>query len=90
MLVQVNTDNHIKGHADLNRYVQNAVQGALGRFEPQLVRVVLDDENATRDDRTPPVFEQMNEARRASLRDRLQQCRRALVVTPLLDRAIES
>ena len=48
MLVQVNTDNHIKGHANLTDYVQTAVQGALGRFEPQLVRieVQLTDENS--------------------------------------------
>jgi ribosome-associated translation inhibitor RaiA len=48
MLVQVNTDNHIKGHANLAEYVQTAVQGALGRFEPQLIRVEvqLTDENS--------------------------------------------
>jgi ribosome-associated translation inhibitor RaiA len=48
MLVQVNTDNHIKGHANLAQYVETAIQGALGRFEPQLVRVEvqLTDENS--------------------------------------------
>jgi ribosome-associated translation inhibitor RaiA len=48
MLVQVNTDNHIDGRADLSQYVETAVQGALGRFEPQLVRVEvqLTDENS--------------------------------------------
>jgi ribosome-associated translation inhibitor RaiA len=51
MLVQLNTDNHVLGHADLARYVENAVQGALGRFEPQLTRVEvqLTDQNSHKD-----------------------------------------
>lgn len=47
MLVQVNTDRHIVGHARLTEEVQETISAALSRYEPQLTRVEvhLTDEN---------------------------------------------
>jgi len=47
MLVQVNTDNHIKGGEELARRVEAEVEGTLVRFGEQITRVEvhLHDEN---------------------------------------------
>jgi ribosome-associated translation inhibitor RaiA len=49
MQIQVTTDNHIHGSADLNALVEAAVTGALGRFEGKVTRVEvhLTDENSS-------------------------------------------
>ena len=39
MQIQVNTDNHIDGNEALVRFVTDEVEGTLGRFGDQLVRV---------------------------------------------------
>lgn len=39
MQIQVNTDNHIEGSAELESMVEQDVSAAFGRFEPQLTRV---------------------------------------------------
>jgi ribosome-associated translation inhibitor RaiA len=39
MQVQVNTDNHIEGSAELSAQVEQDVTSAFARFEPQLTRV---------------------------------------------------
>lgn len=48
MYVEVNTDNHIEGNDDLSRRVETEVEGALGRFGDQIIRVIvqLNDTNA--------------------------------------------
>lgn len=48
MLVQVNTDNNIRGHQQLERYVEGVVTDELGRFAERLTRVHvhLKDANA--------------------------------------------
>lgn len=47
MLIQVNTDRHIVGHARLTEEVQETVTAALARYAPQVTRVEvhLTDEN---------------------------------------------
>lgn len=49
MQVQVNTDNHIEGGAELTREVEAAVDAALGRFGDRITRVEvhLGDENSS-------------------------------------------
>jgi len=39
MQIQVNTDNHIKGRADVVRLVHSCVEGAVGRFADRITRV---------------------------------------------------
>lgn len=39
MQIQVNTDNHIVGSAELTLQVESAVQSALGRFSERITRV---------------------------------------------------
>ena len=39
MQIQVNTDNHTAGSADLTRQVESVVEGALGRFSDRITRV---------------------------------------------------
>ena len=48
MLVQVNTDRHIVGHARLVTEIQETIGAALARFAPQVTRIEvhLTDENA--------------------------------------------
>jgi ribosome-associated translation inhibitor RaiA len=48
MHVEVHTDNHIQGGEELARRVESEVEGALGRFGDQIVRVIvqLNDTNA--------------------------------------------
>src|SRR4051794_26777710 len=48
MHVEVNTDNHIEGTDELSRLVEAEVEGALGRFGEQIIRVIvqLNDTNA--------------------------------------------
>ncbi|MEO7360923.1 MAG: HPF/RaiA family ribosome-associated protein [Gemmatimonadaceae bacterium] len=50
MLIQVNTDNHIPGHEELVKQVEEAVSKALLRFESQITRVEvhLSDENGNK------------------------------------------
>jgi ribosome-associated translation inhibitor RaiA len=47
--IQINTDNHIKGDAELNRDVEAVVEDALGRFGARITRVEvqLSDENSS-------------------------------------------
>jgi len=49
MQVQVNTDNHIEGGAELTREIEMLVGGALGRFSDWITRVevYLSDENSS-------------------------------------------
>ena len=49
MQIQVNTDNHIAGSADLTRQVEDVVEGALGRFSDRITRVEvhLTDESSS-------------------------------------------
>jgi len=49
MHIQVNTDNHIEGNADLTRQVEAVVEGALGRFSDRITRVEvhLSDESSS-------------------------------------------
>lgn len=49
MQIQVNTDNHITGTADLTRQVNGVVEGTLGRFSDRITRVEvhLTDENGS-------------------------------------------
>ncbi len=48
MQVDVKTDNHITGSDELSRYVESEVEGTLGRYGDQIVRVLvhLNDANA--------------------------------------------
>jgi len=48
MQVQVSTDNHIEGSAELSRQVEAVVEGALGRFSDWITRVEvqLSDESS--------------------------------------------
>jgi ribosome-associated translation inhibitor RaiA len=48
MQIQVRTDNHIRGSAELDQLVQNAVEGALDRFGSRVTRVEVHftDENS--------------------------------------------
>ena len=39
MQVQVNTDNHTEGSADLTRHVEELIEQALGRFGDRITRV---------------------------------------------------
>jgi ribosome-associated translation inhibitor RaiA len=41
MHVEVNTDNHISGSEALSRQVESEVEGALGRFGDQIIRVIV-------------------------------------------------
>jgi len=49
MNIQVNTDNHIEGGAELTRQVEAVVEGALGRFGDRITRVEvhLTDESSS-------------------------------------------
>ena len=49
MQIQVNTDNHTAGSAELTRQVEGVVEGALGRFSDRITRVEihLTDENGS-------------------------------------------
>ncbi len=49
MKIQVNTDNHTVGSAELTRQVEAVVEGALGRFGDRITRVEvhLSDENSS-------------------------------------------
>ncbi len=49
MQIQVNTDNHIAGSAELTRQVEDVVEGTLGRFGDRITRVEvhLTDENGS-------------------------------------------
>jgi len=49
MQIQVNTDNHTEGSADLTRQVEGVVEGALGRFTDRITRVEvhLTDESSS-------------------------------------------
>jgi len=49
MQIQVNTDNHTAGSAELTRHVESIVEAALGRFGDRITRVEvhLTDENGT-------------------------------------------
>lgn len=49
MQIQVNTDNHIQGSAELTRQVEMVVEGALRRFGDRVTRVEvhLRDENSS-------------------------------------------
>ncbi len=49
MQVQVHTDNHIEGSAELFSHVEGAVELALGRFEDRITRVevYLSDQNSS-------------------------------------------
>ena len=48
MHVEVHTDNHIEGGEELSRRVESEVEGTLGRFGDQIIRVIvqLNDTNA--------------------------------------------
>src|SRR4051812_17161923 len=48
MQVEVNTDNHIDGTDELSRLVEAEVEGSLGRFGEQIIRVIvqLNDTNS--------------------------------------------
>lgn len=50
MQVQVNTDNHTAGSAELTRQVEDVVENALGRFGDRITRVEvhLSDENSSK------------------------------------------
>jgi hypothetical protein len=41
MQVQVHTDNHIRGSAELTEWVEGVAEGALGRFGDRVTRVVV-------------------------------------------------
>lgn len=49
MQIQVNTDNHTAGSAELTRQVEGVVEAALGRFSDRITRVEihLTDENSS-------------------------------------------
>jgi len=49
MKIQVNTDNHIQGSAELTRQVEAVVQSALDRFSDRITRVEVhfSDENSS-------------------------------------------
>lgn len=49
MQVQVSTDNHVEGGAELTRHVETVVESALGRFNDWVTRVEvqLSDQNST-------------------------------------------
>ncbi len=48
MQIQLNTGHNIDGHAVLQRYVEDAITGTLGRFAERITRVEvhLSDENS--------------------------------------------
>ena len=48
MQIQVNTDNHTEGRAELIRHVEDVVENSLGRFGARITRVEvhLSDENS--------------------------------------------
>ncbi|MBW3549257.1 MAG: HPF/RaiA family ribosome-associated protein [Proteobacteria bacterium] len=48
MIIQLNTDSHIKGDESLASHVETVVEGVLGRFSGQITRVEvhLSDVNA--------------------------------------------
>jgi ribosome-associated translation inhibitor RaiA len=50
MQIQVNTDNHTAGSADLTQQVEGVVEGALGRFSDRITRVEvhLTDESSSK------------------------------------------
>ena len=50
MQIQVNTDNHTAGSADLTRHVEGVVEHALGRFGERVTRVEvhLTDESSSK------------------------------------------
>ena len=52
MIIQVHTDNHIQGSAELERRVESVVEAALDRFGDRITRVEahLSDENSARKD----------------------------------------
>src|SRR5215213_9758260 len=41
MHVEVHTDNHIEGGEELSRQVESEVEGTLGRFGEQIIRVIV-------------------------------------------------
>ena len=49
MQIQVNTNNHVEGTAELTRHVESVVEAALGRFGERITRVEvhLGDENSS-------------------------------------------
>jgi ribosome-associated translation inhibitor RaiA len=49
MIIQINTDNHVQGSAELTREVESLVESALGRFGDRITRVEvhLTDENSS-------------------------------------------
>jgi ribosome-associated translation inhibitor RaiA len=49
MNIQISTDNHIQGSAELTRRVESVVESALGRFGERITRVEvhLSDENSS-------------------------------------------
>lgn len=49
MQIQVNTDNHTEGSAELTRQVEGVVEAALGRFSDRITRVEvhLTDKNGS-------------------------------------------
>ena len=49
MQIQVNTNNHVEGTAELTRHVESVVEAALGRFNDRITRVEvhLGDENSS-------------------------------------------
>jgi ribosome-associated translation inhibitor RaiA len=62
MIIQVSTDNHIQGSAELTSQVEGVVEGALGRFGTRITRVEvhLGDESSSskhRDDDKKCVME---------------------------------
>lgn len=48
MIVQINTDNNVEGHARLKAYISEELESALARFEDKVSRleVHLGDENS--------------------------------------------
>lgn len=48
MIVQINTDNNVEGHARLKAYISEELESALARFEDKVTRleVHLGDENS--------------------------------------------
>lgn len=39
MIIQVNTDNHTAGSAELTKHVEAVIEGVLGRFSERITRV---------------------------------------------------
>jgi ribosome-associated translation inhibitor RaiA len=52
MMIQLSTDNHIQGSADLQRQVESVVEASLERFGDRITRVEvhLSDENSAQKD----------------------------------------